>query len=1644
MNSTNYSIFNSIFEFIQSRRDRVPYPMKYQIHLCRHWLRQWSIMRLFTCMMFFYLYPTLSTNAQTHHVDFDASKWSGCEPLAVQFTNHAESGWTSLNWSFGVGADVADPDPGRIFNTPGVYTVTLTATYPDGVVKVDKTVTVYKKPTPVFTTSATSGCAPLPVTFTDKSTPGDGAIASVTWDFGDGINGTGSPATHTYTLGGNQVASIIVINSFGCSAGTTQQITVNDAPRVGFTADKRSSCSPPLTVNFSNTSTIISNAAMTYLWDFGDGTTSTTASPQHVYTKQGTFNVTLTATAPGGCKQTLSAPTYIQVMKMVPDFALDGKACAKTEVNLVNNTKPAPVSALWEFPDGSVHNGVNTSFTFDQPGDYTIRMTAIGTDCQETVTKTIHINPLPPVKFTVSPNPDCHVPSKTQFTAQTTDATTWAWTFGDGSTSTGKNPLHSYTTEGYFPVKLQATNSFGCSDTATGLVQIQVPTVNFTMSTNGGCIPFTVNFVPYVTSVDPVVKYSWDFGDGTTSNLMTPSHEYTKEGDYIVTLEVETQAGCKVSATQRIEAGTKVVVDFDVDHYKGCQTDIFHFTNKSVPRGTEWLWIFPQDNSSESAENPNHQFNQIGTHDVTLTVINHGCYNTLTKPLLIEIYPPVARFNVMPDCVNKYDRQFNDASDFGASTGPKSWLWEFGDGTTSTEQNPKHTYLKTGIYWVKLTVDNGSCTSNLTQQVRIIDERPVITADTTNICPGDSVKFSLAGPLDPDLIISYLWTFADGSVSTDREPGFHTFLSPGAYPVTLTIMDLNRCVTTSAPFTITVNGITPDFTVTGDCKDKPFTFTDATTTKFPTRLVSWTWDFGDGSSPDTVTQKPNNYVHTFPDMLTYGVKLTVKDSLGCVASVVKPAIVNKVAVNIVVPGQEACQDKTFNFSNNSTGKSLTYAWSFGDGGTSTDATPQHTYTAVGQYTIKLTVTDIDGCTASQDAPNLITVRNPKAAFNFPTDLAPCPPVLVPFTNSSSDYDNVAWQFGDGSTSPELTPGHAYSRPGSYTVSLRVMTDGGCVDTATRSLTIQGPDGTQKATPTEGCWPLKVSMTAQSSNAVKYLWDFDDGHIVITTTPTTDYQYPKEGIYRPRVILEDAKGCQVPALGDDKIVADRVTARFTIDPKQACDGGYVYFTDKSISITQDSLGLPMTYKWDFGIPDRTDDTANVPTPRFLYDQVGTYPVKLFVTSSYGCTNEITIPTVVPPTPEAAITPIPPLCAGGTVKLQGFDTKQLPGTKWQWKIDPNRVYETVEPPILNFDTPGLTNVILTITNGDGTCPDTASTVIRVAEIPALAPRPAQANICLGQSLELQANVAAGTEVTWTDYAISDPRSPNPRITPSRDTTYHVLAENEAGCTREADVAVTVTQPHVVNASDVSICAGKKVQLHASGATRYKWIPETGLNRADIADPMASPTATTTYQVIGFGDNTCFTDTTAVNVTVNPSPVINAGPDQVVATGSEVHLQLESSPDVTSVQWQPATYLSCTDCLTPLVLPKETMTYHVTATNQYSCVSIDDVNIKLVCLSSSVFLPNTFSPNGDGQNDIFYIRGRGVKNVKVFRIFNRWGELVFERNDINTEDISTGWDGRYKGVLLNPDVFIYYAEMMCDTNETYTLKGNVTLLR
>jgi len=190
-------------------------------------------------------------------------------------------------------------------------------------------------------------------------------------------------------------------------------------------------------------------------------------------------------------------------------------------------------------------------------------------------------------------------------------------------------------------------------------------------------------------------------------------------------------------------------------------------------------------------------------------------------------------------------------------------------------------------------------------------------------------------------------------------------------------------------------------------------------------------------------------------------------------------------------------------------------------------------------------------------------------------------------------------------------------------------------------------------------------------------------------------------------------------------------------------------------------------------------------------------------------------------------------------------------------------------------------------------------------------------------------------------------------------------------------------------------------------------------------------------------CIPDTNQVTLTIWPLPAINAGPDQRLLAGSTAQLQA-TGEDIATLTWWPGETLSCTDCFNPVASMSVNTTYNADAVSQHGCKASDSVTILLYCDNSMVFVPNVFTPNNDGQNDIFYPRGIGVKTIKTFRIYNRWGEMVFEREAITLNDASNAWDGSYKGNEPRPDVYVYIIEAVCYTGEDVHIKGDVTIIK
>jgi gliding motility-associated-like protein len=247
--------------------------------------------------------------------------------------------------------------------------------------------------------------------------------------------------------------------------------------------------------------------------------------------------------------------------------------------------------------------------------------------------------------------------------------------------------------------------------------------------------------------------------------------------------------------------------------------------------------------------------------------------------------------------------------------------------------------------------------------------------------------------------------------------------------------------------------------------------------------------------------------------------------------------------------------------------------------------------------------------------------------------------------------------------------------------------------------------------------------------------------------------------------------------------------------------------------------------------------------------------------------------------------------------------------------------------------------------------------------------------------------------------------------------------------------------------TVCNGTSKKIFAVGASNYKWFPETGLSSSTVAAPYASPAATTMYRVIGTDNYGCFADTAHVTVVVGHPTQISIGRDTaLLAPTLYTFNPATSANDIVNWRWKVSgqnTY-SCLNCAAPQAKIVYDECVSCTATNIYGCQSSDTICIKTFCPTAEIFVPNAFTPDNDGINDILVVQGKGIKMIKSFRIFNRWGELVFERTNFLPGDKNNAWDGTIRSKAASPDVFVYVCEVICEKGYPTIFKGNVAILK
>jgi len=912
------------------------------------------------------------------------------------------------------------------------------------------------------------------------------------------------------------------------------------------------------------------------------------------------------------------------------------------------------------------------------------------------------------------------------------------------------------------------------------------------------------------------------------------------------------------------------------------------------------------------------------------------------------------------------------------------------------------------------------------------------TATPSSLCAPTTLQFQNTSNGFP---IAYTWDFGNGSVAYTANPEA-SYTQPGTFRVTLTVQYPNG--TSQYWKEITVNpSPAVDFTVDVTTSCKPFnaTFTDLTT-----GAAVRSWNFGDGTS---LTTNNGSVQHMYTRPGNYSVTLTVTNAFGCTQSLTKSSLVNIAVPAIVLSGANITGCAPVNASltaavttpNNDPVSQ--YAWNFGDGNTQTTTASgvAHQYNTPGAYNVTVTVTTQQGCTASVTAGQLVRAGTPPTNVSFTaTPGTACAGTPVRLLANATNADSYSWDFGDGTSQegPSNDITHAFQSNGNISVQMRAGKNGCYAASIPVTVQITGPAA--HFTYARSCGnrqQFTFTNTSATTTGVSYEWDFGDGSPLAYTRDAA-HSYTQPGNYTVRLTVRETSGaCQ----SSDFQTVSYFNPDFSTGISAICRGSNIGY-----GVLNVPSQLVHHYGWRFGDNTRQDVTDTDVDK--VYYQSGTFTDTLIIfykDPAVYCND-----TVVK---QNHITILAPLanfnagqpCAGQPVSFT--DASQpwpnIPLTGWQWTMGNGGTASSQTPPPTTYATPGVYNVKLVVTDARN-CKDSVTTAITVNPVPSLVLANRNYRICEGNNVTLQTQ--SNGNLLWTpNINLSCVTCASPAASPVVDTKYFVTATNAFGCSvRDSATVKVVPQVQLTVQPDTAICNGSPVQLWARGAATYSWSPATNLSAVNIANPVSTTTQNITYTVTGTNDASCPAQTAQVNIQVKPLPTVDAGPDQTVTTGATVTLNATGSADIESVLWSPTEFLDCATCPYTLASVRRPMSYSITVTNTDGCKKSDIVNINLVCDKEAVYIPNTFSPNGDGTNDVFYIRGKGVNFIKSFRIFNRWGQEVFKRENIAIDDISSGWNGTYKSQPQAADVYVYFIEAYCDTNERFELRGNVTLLR
>jgi len=1277
----------------------------------------------------------------------------------IVITNRSTAGSGSLNfaWSFGDGSSSSLTQPVKAYTSSGNYTIRLIASTTFGCRDTfSRNVQVSPDPTAAFTINRDKQCfSNNHFVFGSNSTITGGSITGYNWSFGGGLVSTALRDSISYPDTGTYRVRLIVSSNLGCNDTQFQTVQVYPQAKPGFTLNG-DQCLRGNRFNFTNASTVGSGSINGYTWRFGNGSTSVAKDPSGIrYGSTGIFTVKLITRTSNQCFDSITRNVTVKqhpTAGVTVDF---DTLCFRGNAFNLSGKRSMPVA-------GSTFGGYSWSFGPDANRSTdtallpaTVSYSAAGAKrvllivrdrngCADTATQSIVVINSVNAAFSANNNSQCLRGHNFIFSNTSSGASTYSWSFGDGTTSTAVQPSKQYSSTGTYTVRLIAIGKDGCRDTLTrNMVVNASPKAGFAINDDRQCR--RGNFFIGNNSSSGAISYLWDYGDGSTrSNGQNGGRIYTVSGKYKMTLIATNNAGCKDTfalpltvdaqpeAVIGVNKASQCVWGHSFDYY-GLSTVL----NDSIVSNS---WDF-NNGSGSTLKNPNGIFYPAaGMYRVRLiSRSSSGCLDTVFRSIELLRHPTASwAVNRDTQCLNGNGFVFVNRSTPTSGSYINKVRWFFGNGSNPDSSNALRPdtvkYRSTGTPRVTLIAsDQNGCSDTFFNFVHIKGSpRAGFTINDTDQClTGNRFVFSSASmPATGSQIRTWSWNFgtdASPATATAQSNNNVVYSSFGRKYVTHTITDRNGCTDVKTISVMVYSRPTAKFTINALRQCFNTHNIELKNTSFsPIPGIQYIWDMGDGKrfkAFDTA------YKYTKPGK--YTIKLITQQAVGCNDSTsmkvnVLPAPVADFSVS------QVC-DKSLHIRFRSAvnyrpgvgyGTGIKHEWDFGGGYSWTGLDTIVGFRTAGYYDVKLRVTSDSGCVDIAKKP-VEAYERLRAAFNVNNRNGCGVKQIFTFTNESrgpiGNKLKFIWEPGDsiplGKTgkmqavvSNDTNIVHQYAEPGGYRAKLIIIGEDGCRDTAFE--TIQVFDipiaGFSLQNP---CSNTSVAVlqntTVTKYGTVSYKWDLGNGAISTSVSPR--HRYDSFGRYAVKLVARSSGGCM-----------DSTTGMISIYPSpwiktwdstiSDCHNNNLFYFKSSSGVTGNAY---LMHRWR--LSDKTAATGFEFSKSFA--DSGQFMVIGTARAATGCEASDTVIVHVKPNPIAAYSINDSDQCFKDNWFQFANNSFSPGLggglNFLWEFGDGDT-STLKNAFHQYDTAGLLPVILHVTNSYG-CSTAIAQRVRVYEHP-----------------------------------------------------------------------------------------------------------------------------------------------------------------------------------------------------------------------------------------------------------------------------------------------------------------------------------------